>query len=106
MLPNGLVSRVTFMEYDFFSQQPVKDADVYLLRCVLYDWPDKYAIKILWSLIPALSQGAKILVNEHILLQPGQAPPYQEQLFRCVSLPFQILVIRLAPHFSMSSLTI
>ena len=31
-LPIDLQSRVNFMEHDLFSKQPVKSADVYLLR--------------------------------------------------------------------------
>ena len=31
-----LDSRVTFMVHDFFKENPVKGADAYVLRCVLY----------------------------------------------------------------------
>ena len=81
-LPQELTNRVIFMEHDFFGEQPVKAADVYFLRWVLHDWSNKYSIKILRSLIPALKRGAKILVNEQILPEPGEVSLYQERMLR------------------------
>ncbi|KAJ5707274.1 S-adenosyl-L-methionine-dependent methyltransferase [Penicillium malachiteum] len=68
-LPAELKDRVTFQAHDFFQEQPVKGADVYLLRHVLHDWSNKYARNILRSLIPALKSGAKIVINDRII--PG-----------------------------------
>lgn len=36
-----LQKRVEFQSHDFFQEQPVKGADVYLLRFILHDHPDK-----------------------------------------------------------------
>ena len=55
------------MEHDFFEEQPVKGADVYLLRWVLHDWSDSYAVRILRALIPALNKGARVILNETVL---------------------------------------
>ena len=45
------------MEHDFFFlEQPVKSADVYLIRWILHDWPNTYAFKILRALVPALNE--------------------------------------------------
>lgn len=41
-LPADLRGRISFQAHDFFQEQPVKGADVYLLRLVLHDWSDKY----------------------------------------------------------------
>ncbi|KAL3471617.1 S-adenosyl-L-methionine-dependent methyltransferase [Aspergillus californicus] len=68
-LPEDLKDRVSFQVHDFFTEQPVHGADVYLLRSVLHDWSDKYATKILRALIPALKAGAKVLINERVV--PG-----------------------------------
>jgi trans-aconitate methyltransferase len=62
---------VSFMAHDFFEEQPVKGADVYLFRWILHNWPDKYCIKILRALIPALKQGSRIIVMDHVMPPPG-----------------------------------
>ena len=36
-LPSGIEA----MKYDLFDPQPIRDANVYYLRTVLHDWPDK-----------------------------------------------------------------
>ena len=72
-------NRLSFMPHDFFTEQPVKNADVYFLRWVLHDWSDKYAVKILQSLIPALKDGARILVSDLCLPPPCVLSPFRER---------------------------
>ncbi|KAI1123316.1 S-adenosyl-L-methionine-dependent methyltransferase [Nemania abortiva] len=67
-LPADLRDRVTFMAHDFFTPQPVS-ADVYYFRSIFHNWADKYCIKILQNLVPALKLGARIIIHERIL--PG-----------------------------------
>lgn len=76
-VPEDLKDRLQLMPHDFFEEQPVKGADVYLVRNVLHDWPDKYAAKILGNLIPSLKKGARVLVNDRCLPLPGTLSPYQ-----------------------------
>ena len=83
-LPLELESRVTFMKHDFFEEQPIKAANVYLLRWILHDWSDKYAIQILKALVPALTQDSKVVICEHVLPEPGTIPIYQERAMRYV----------------------
>ena len=71
--------RLTFMAHDFFTEQPVKEADIHHLRWILHNWPDKYAVRILRNLIPALKEGARILVTEACLPNPGELSPYEER---------------------------
>ncbi|KAL8896142.1 MAG: hypothetical protein Q9207_007858 [Kuettlingeria erythrocarpa] len=78
-VPAELADRVTFMAHDMFTEQPVKDADVYYFRWIFHDWSDKYCVKILKSLIPALKQGARIMFSERCLEAPGTVPPRQEK---------------------------
>lgn len=80
--PPNLEGRLKFKAYNFFTEQIVKNADVYFLRSILHDWSDKYAIQILGNLIPALKNGTKIIVNEVCLPEPNTIPFYQEQLLR------------------------
>jgi hypothetical protein len=61
-----LRSRVTFMPHDFFQPQPVKDADIYFFRFIFHNWADKYAVKLLHALVPALKPGAKIVIYEFL----------------------------------------
>ncbi|KAL8840146.1 MAG: hypothetical protein Q9176_003994 [Flavoplaca citrina] len=71
VLPPDIRERIAFQAHDFFHEQPIKGADVYLLRLVLHDWSDKYAIMIIRALIPALKPGVKVVVNDRVI--PGRA---------------------------------
>lgn len=64
-VPTDLESRVTFRSHDFFQPQPVQ-ADLYLIKLILHDWPDAECIKILQSLRPALRPGAKVLFIDYV----------------------------------------
>ena len=70
------------MAHDFFTEQPVKDADVYFFKWIFHDWSDKYSIKILRSLIPALKKGSKIILNEYVIPQPGEVSLLKEREIR------------------------
>lgn len=80
-----MASRVKFMEHDFFTEQPVHGADVYFFRWIFHNWSDKYSIKILQNLIPALKPGAKVVINDNVLPQPGVMSAWQEERLRYVS---------------------
>jgi hypothetical protein len=71
--------RLEYQAYSFFTEQVVKDADVYIYRCVFHDWPDSYAINILKNQIPALKPGARILLNERCLESPKRASHVSDQ---------------------------
>ena len=81
-IPEELRSRVSFMPYDFFTPQPVRDADVYLFRWIFHSWSDEYGVRILRSQIPALKKGARILINEWCLPEPGGASRWDEGIMR------------------------
>lgn len=76
-LPLDMKGRATFMEHYFFRQQPIKAAEVYLLRWILHDWSDAYAIQILRALIPALIQDSKIVICEHVMPEPNSVSIYE-----------------------------
>lgn len=68
---NGrLEDRLDYHGYNFFTEQTVKDADVYIWRCVFHDWPDSYAARILQNQIPALKPGARLIFLERCLDPP------------------------------------
>lgn len=81
-VPDEVSNRVAFMAHDFFLEQPVKNADVYFFRWIFHDWSDKYCIRILRGLIPALKSGARVLINEFCLPEPGMVSYYQEKMVR------------------------
>ena len=76
--------RIRFMAHDFLSEQPIKNADVYLFRWIFHNWSDMYCIRILRNLIPALKGGAIILINDNVLPEPGTLGSWQEERLRYV----------------------
>ncbi|MCJ1246390.1 hypothetical protein MMC30_003597 [Trapelia coarctata] len=84
-LPAELKDRVSFMAHDFWTEQPVKGADIYFFSWIFHDWADKYGVKILRQLIPALKRGARILVYDICMPPPGVVSLYQEHVLRSVS---------------------
>lgn len=65
-----IASRVSFLPHDFFTAQPVKHAEVYFLRMILHNYSDKYAVKILHQLMPAMRKGpggSKLLIADQIM---------------------------------------
>ncbi len=78
---NDIVERIEFSGHDFLTEQTVV-ADVYLFRWIFHDWPDNYVIRILRNLIPALKEGARIVVNEQLMPNPGSVPQVIERQIR------------------------
>jgi len=85
-LEGDLAERITFMGHDFYTPQTVKAADVYLFRWIFHNAADKYAVTILRQLIPGLKKGAKVVINDHCLPEPGQESLWDEQLYRTMDL--------------------
>lgn len=81
-LPEDVQGRIEFLAHDMFTNQPTQGADVYLLRYVLHDWPDKYCIDVLRKLIPSLKAGAKVVIQDHLLPEPGTMTLRQEMNMR------------------------
>ncbi|KAK2772300.1 hypothetical protein FQN53_004663 [Emmonsiellopsis sp. PD_33] len=81
-VPECVKGRITFSSHDMFTEQPVKDADVYLLRYVLHDWSDKNSVKILGKLVPSLKKGAKVVIQDHLLPEPGTMKLLHEMQIR------------------------
>jgi hypothetical protein len=53
--------------HDFFAPQPVKNADVFLLRQIVHDWPDDAAIKILAQLREAATPKTKLVIVDQVI---------------------------------------
>ncbi|KAM0438573.1 hypothetical protein ACHAPT_001325 [Fusarium lateritium] len=70
-LSEDVRSRIEILDYDFFTPQPVKGADVYLLRTIIHDWPDADAIKILRGIVEAMGPSSRLLIMDMVLPSPG-----------------------------------
>ncbi|EOO01623.1 putative s-adenosyl-l-methionine-dependent methyltransferase protein [Phaeoacremonium minimum UCRPA7] len=77
-----IAERIELQAYDFFTPQVVKGADVYFFRWIIHNYSTPFAIKILKNLIPALKPGARIIINDHCLREPGAENPWDEKLIR------------------------
>ncbi|KAI2463102.1 S-adenosyl-L-methionine-dependent methyltransferase [Annulohypoxylon bovei var. microspora] len=84
--PEELRNRVQFITHDLFAQQPYKGADVYSLRWVFHTWSDKYCTQILRALIPALKPGARVIVQETLMPEPGAIATWKEKNMRATDL--------------------
>ncbi|RAH78050.1 S-adenosyl-L-methionine-dependent methyltransferase [Aspergillus japonicus CBS 114.51] len=65
----GLRERVRWIKHDFFDEQPVRGAGVYLLSHILMDHPDRESQKILEHLAEAMDARSTLLVDD--FFDPG-----------------------------------
>lgn len=63
--PQDLKSRVSFLTHNLFDPQPVQ-ADIYVLKWILHDWPDVESVAILKALVPALKPGARVVFIDYV----------------------------------------
>lgn len=73
-VPAELKERVKFMEHSFFDPQPVQ-ADVYLLKLILHDWPDAESVRILRGLVPAMKPGSCVIFIDYVGKQGDSEGP-------------------------------
>ncbi|KAI2462841.1 O-methyltransferase-domain-containing protein [Annulohypoxylon bovei var. microspora] len=67
-LPGDLKDRVEFVKHDFFAPQVMEPPPAaFIMRYILHNWADKYAARILQSLVPAMRKGTKLLIYEYVL---------------------------------------
>ena len=83
-VPADLEGRLTFLVHDFFTEQPIKGADVYFFRWIFHDWSDERSTCILRCLIPALKAGARILIQDFVVPEHNATSSYQERNIRWV----------------------
>ncbi|KAI0381139.1 O-methyltransferase-domain-containing protein [Hypomontagnella monticulosa] len=66
-LPSDLKDRVEFVEHDFFTPQTMEPPAAFIMRWILHNWADKYAVRILQGIVPAMRKGTKVLIYEFVL---------------------------------------
>lgn len=55
------------MQDDLFIEQLVRGANIDFLRWILHGWSDKYAVRILEGLVPAMKDGSKVVLFMFLL---------------------------------------
>ncbi|KAJ6586721.1 O-methyltransferase [Mycena sp. CBHHK59/15] len=58
---------VELQAHDFFQQQPVKNADIFMMRHVIHDWSDERTIVILTRLREAAMPTTRLVIVENIV---------------------------------------
>jgi demethylsterigmatocystin 6-O-methyltransferase len=74
-IPSPKPAGIEFQEHDFFTEQPIRGAKFYYLRHILHDWPSEDCVRILQSIVPAMSSESLILIDEVVL--PETNVPWQ-----------------------------
>ncbi|CAG7962236.1 unnamed protein product [Penicillium nalgiovense] len=88
-----LKPRITFEAQDILQPNKHQNGDVYLLRSILHDWSDKYAVLILSNLVLALKDGARVLIADFIRpLTTQSGPMWLERLSTIRSMQMMIVV--------------
>lgn len=80
-----IAKRVKFEQYDFFTEQPIKDASAFFIRQCIHNCNDRDSIKILKALVPALEKckpGTPLLINDEILPKLNERSKYAERALR------------------------
>ncbi|KAI4127458.1 MAG: hypothetical protein LQ338_003181 [Usnochroma carphineum] len=91
-MPDELKPRISFQAQDILQPNTLRGADVYLLRSILHDWSDKYAVIILKNLVPALKDGARVLIADFIMPETGTGPMWVERLSTIKSMQMMTVV--------------
>jgi 6-hydroxytryprostatin B O-methyltransferase len=76
------IDRIKFQAHNFFTEQPVKNASVYLLRFICHDYSDKYAAQILGHLAAAMGPTSRILIVDEVMPEVGVLSKVEEQRAR------------------------
>ncbi|GAB7347679.1 hypothetical protein MBLNU459_g5246t1 [Dothideomycetes sp. NU459] len=85
-LPASLKDRVSFHAHDFFTPNPVKEADAFLLRFILHDWPDEDALTILRGISSVMKPKTKLIIADSVVPPPGKLSYLQEKHLRTIDL--------------------
>ena len=78
--PEGIP--IKFMAHDFMTQQPIKGATAYFFRWIFHNWSDKYGLKMLEALQPALESGSRIIIMDVVVPPMGVLPNVMDKEVR------------------------
>jgi hypothetical protein len=80
-VPENLKDRISLTTHDFFTPQTVV-AEIYFFRWIFHGFSEQYSIKVLQALVPVLKKGARIVINDGTLPEPGTAGYVEEKSMR------------------------
>ncbi|TDZ75074.1 Chlorophenol O-methyltransferase [Colletotrichum trifolii] len=81
-----VAGRIEFMAHDFFTEQVVRNADVYFFRWIMHNYSTPYAVSILKNLVPAMKPGARVVIKDHCLREAGRENPWDERIIRSMDM--------------------
>ncbi|XWW98370.1 hypothetical protein V2A60_006370 [Cordyceps javanica] len=84
-VPQHLATRVKLTAHDCFNPQPV-EAEVYFFRHVFHAFSDKYAVTALKALVPVMKPGARVVINDYVLPEPGVLSRRDEESVRTMDM--------------------
>ncbi|KAF2126466.1 S-adenosyl-L-methionine-dependent methyltransferase [Dothidotthia symphoricarpi CBS 119687] len=93
--PADLKERVSFLTHNMFDPQPAQ-ADIFMLKWILHDWPDAESVAILQALRPGLKPGARVVFVDYV----GKQEPSDEELPRSVQAYGTAIDLRMMALFS------
>lgn len=87
-LPGDLGNRVSFIAHDFHELQPsaVASAQIIMMRFILHDYSDAVSVRIIRNILPALKQGARLVVLDIAAPALGEASPLEEKAIRSLDI--------------------
>ncbi|KIW08680.1 uncharacterized protein PV09_00631 [Verruconis gallopava] len=85
-IPPEFADRIKFEAHDFYTEQTQKGADVFFFRWICHNQSDKYGVKMLKALIPALKPGARIVISDNCLKPVGELDMWDEKITRSMDL--------------------
>lgn len=93
-LRDELGNRVSFLAHDFHELQPaaVSSAEVLMMRFVLHDYSDKVAVRILRNALPALQQGARLVVLDIAAPPLDEASVLEEKAIRSLDIEMMTML--------------
>lgn len=66
-IPQELLPNIEKMPYDFYTEQPVKNAHIYFLRRIIHNYQDNVCLTILKNIAGAMGPKSRLLIGEVIV---------------------------------------
>jgi len=63
--------RIEFKAIDFFKEAPIEGCDIYFVKNIIHDWPDKESVIILSNIRKAMKPSSRLLIEEFVLQELG-----------------------------------
>ena len=82
LCPPEVADRIKFEFHNFMTEQPTKNADVYFFRWICHNQSDKYGVKMLQALVPALKPGVRIVISDNCLKPVGEEDQWDDKITR------------------------